>query len=210
MASAAQFTANIANARHSTGPVTTLGKARSASNATKFGFYSKQAVLLTDDDHMEFDALIEAYAIDLQPQTAIEETLFHQIGLAAWNLQRANCLEANLALTEGADPLLSTSKTIDRIHTFRNRTERSLLKLLNEFRQEKSGNPSPKPNLQNEPKIRAPLPSAPASYTRVSRPPYIRPEPKVGRNEPCPCKSGRKYKQCCLQNEPNSSDAPVQ
>ena len=26
---------------------------------------------------------------------------------------------------------------------------------------------------------------------------YIRPEPKVGRNEPCPCGSGKKYKKCC-------------
>jgi hypothetical protein len=26
--------------------------------------------------------------------------------------------------------------------------------------------------------------------------PYVRPEPKVGRNEPCPCGSGRKYKHC--------------
>ncbi len=26
----------------------------------------------------------------------------------------------------------------------------------------------------------------------------IRPEPKVGRNDPCPCGSGKKYKQCCL------------
>jgi uncharacterized protein len=26
---------------------------------------------------------------------------------------------------------------------------------------------------------------------------YVRPEPKVGRNEPCPCGSGRKYKKCC-------------
>jgi uncharacterized protein len=25
----------------------------------------------------------------------------------------------------------------------------------------------------------------------------IRPEPKVGRNEPCPCGSGKKYKKCC-------------
>jgi hypothetical protein len=25
---------------------------------------------------------------------------------------------------------------------------------------------------------------------------------KVGRNEPCPCRSGRKYKQCCLINAP--------
>ena len=26
---------------------------------------------------------------------------------------------------------------------------------------------------------------------------YVRPEPKVGRNEPCPCGSGKKYKKCC-------------
>ncbi len=26
---------------------------------------------------------------------------------------------------------------------------------------------------------------------------YIRPTPKVGRNEPCPCGSGKKHKKCC-------------
>jgi len=26
-------------------------------------------------------------------------------------------------------------------------------------------------------------------------------EPKVGRNEPCPCGSGRKYKKCCYKEE---------
>ena len=26
---------------------------------------------------------------------------------------------------------------------------------------------------------------------------YRRSEPKVGRNEPCPCGSGKKYKLCC-------------
>lgn len=31
--------------------------------------------------------------------------------------------------------------------------------------------------------------------------PYIRPEPKVGRNDPCPCGSGKKYKKCCLAKE---------
>lgn len=31
--------------------------------------------------------------------------------------------------------------------------------------------------------------------------PYRREEPKTGRNEPCPCGSGRKFKQCCL-NKP--------
>lgn len=30
---------------------------------------------------------------------------------------------------------------------------------------------------------------------------YRRPEPKVGRNEPCPCGSGKKYKKCCALKE---------
>lgn len=28
--------------------------------------------------------------------------------------------------------------------------------------------------------------------------PFVRKEPKVGRNEPCPCGSGKKFKKCCL------------
>jgi preprotein translocase subunit SecA len=28
------------------------------------------------------------------------------------------------------------------------------------------------------------------------RTPFVREEPKLGRNEPCPCGSGKKYKQC--------------
>jgi preprotein translocase subunit SecA len=27
--------------------------------------------------------------------------------------------------------------------------------------------------------------------------PEVRSEPKIGRNEPCPCGSGKKYKKCC-------------
>lgn len=26
---------------------------------------------------------------------------------------------------------------------------------------------------------------------------YHEPKPKIGRNEPCPCGSGKKYKKCC-------------
>jgi len=29
--------------------------------------------------------------------------------------------------------------------------------------------------------------------------PDVRPAAKVGRNDPCPCGSGRKYKQCCMR-----------
>ena len=30
-----------------------------------------------------------------------------------------------------------------------------------------------------------------------SNEPYRREEPKIGRNDPCPCGSGKKYKKCC-------------
>ncbi len=30
---------------------------------------------------------------------------------------------------------------------------------------------------------------------------YYRPTPKIGRNEPCPCGSGKKYKKCCGSNK---------
>jgi len=31
----------------------------------------------------------------------------------------------------------------------------------------------------------------------VRQQPYVREEPKVGRNDPCPCGSGKKHKKCC-------------
>ncbi|OXJ22571.1 YecA family protein [Burkholderia sp. HI2714] len=34
------------------------------------------------------------------------------------------------------------------------------------------------------------------------RVPMRREEPKIGRNEPCPCGSGRKYKHCCMVTSP--------
>ncbi|MGQ0525498.1 MAG: SEC-C metal-binding domain-containing protein [Betaproteobacteria bacterium] len=31
--------------------------------------------------------------------------------------------------------------------------------------------------------------------------PHFRKTPKIGRNDPCPCGSGKKYKKCCLRAE---------
>jgi hypothetical protein len=42
------------------------------------------------------------------------------------------------------------------------------------------------------PAAKPPRPSAP--------PPVLATAPKVGRNEPCPCGSGKKYKKCCASN----------
>jgi uncharacterized protein YchJ len=30
---------------------------------------------------------------------------------------------------------------------------------------------------------------------------YVRETPKIGRNDPCPCGSGKKYKKCCGLNQ---------
>jgi len=44
--------------------------------------------------------------------------------------------------------------------------------------------------------------NAPPRYTMhknaQQEEPYRRPDPKTGRNQPCPCGSGKKYKRCCL------------
>ena len=36
-----------------------------------------------------------------------------------------------------------------------------------------------------------------APRTSNSNTPIVNNEPKVGRNDPCPCGSGKKYKNCC-------------
>ena len=45
-------------------------------------------------------------------------------------------------------------------------------------------------------------PQRPAALPPVPRPATVkREEPKVGRNDPCPCGSGKKYKKCHGVNE---------
>ena len=51
--------------------------------------------------------------------------------------------------------------------------------------------PSPKPYLADPGRQVPPPPAAPSST------PQTRSQPKTGRNEPCPCGSGKKYKKCC-------------
>ena len=48
------------------------------------------------------------------------------------------------------------------------------------------------------PKAQVPVPPTPPPAPTEYLPPkpFIR-EPKIGRNDPCPCGSGKKYKKCC-------------
>jgi hypothetical protein len=54
-----------------------------------------------------------------------------------------------------------------------------------------------RPKKSPTPETLAPLlPPSPPPAESIAPQPFIR-EPKVGRNDPCPCGSGRKYKKCC-------------
>ena len=202
MSSAAQIEANHANAQLSTGPVTLPGKQASSQNAIKHGLYSKHAVLLNEQEHNQFQSLRNSYVYQFNPAGIVEVNLLDQLVLAAWNTDRTNRLEAGLATAEGIDPLLSEThaKTLNRMIAYRVRAERTFHKCLKELRtltdlrlkpvQTKQLVIVPK-GMRNEPKLVNPTPT------------HDEPGLKIGRNELCPSKSGRKYKQCCLRNEAN-------
>ena len=54
--------------------------------------------------------------------------------------------------------------------------------------------PPPPPPQPDQAGSGEPLRALPAAAESVA--PYVREQPKVGRNDPCPCGSGKKYKQC--------------
>ena len=56
--------------------------------------------------------------------------------------------------------------------------------------------PEPAPQLQDVEFIHGEV-EAPAADAKKKKPQPIRAQPSVGRNEPCPCGSGKKYKKCC-------------
>jgi hypothetical protein len=46
------------------------------------------------------------------------------------------------------------------------------------------------------PVLPSPPPAPDSDSDDVAAQPFVR-EPKIGRNDPCPCGSGKKYKKCC-------------
>ena len=88
MSTPAQIEANQANARHSTGPRTPEGKAASATNATRHGFFSRHAVLLNEEEHRQFESLRNSYVYTFSPANIVEVALLDQLVLAAWGQHR--------------------------------------------------------------------------------------------------------------------------
>ena len=177
MSTPAQIEATPANAQSSTGPRTPEGKAASTPNATKHGFYGNHAVLLNDEERTQFESLRNSYVYALNPTNIVEVALLDLLVLAAWNIERTNRLEAELANSEGMDPLLSetNAKTLDRIWAYRASAERTFHKCHKE---------SPTPQSAHSAPVQTGAASNSAERTQIrhSLPPNLR-QPH-GQNRP--------------------------
>ena len=79
MASPAQIEANRANAKRSTGPRTAAGKARSASNSFRHGFFSLQNFENFTIDNNHALAVVDNLLLEYAPVTPTENILVHEL-----------------------------------------------------------------------------------------------------------------------------------
>jgi hypothetical protein len=134
MASAAQISANQSNAQHSTGPRTLEGKQQVSKNAVRHGLTARHPVV-RDDEREAFAALRDGLTAELDPQGAVEEVVFQQILLAAWNLQRFSRLEAEAStgtLEDFTNP--ATLAVLDRLSRYQTRAQRDWSRGIAELR----------------------------------------------------------------------------
>jgi hypothetical protein len=129
MSSAAQISANQANAQRSTGPATEAGKARSSRNSTRLGLFSASSFVHEDEKDL-YNQFCESYYSDLAPTSCLEETLAREVIQAAWRLRRCTELEATVPGDADIEELDRLQHSIDRARGTAQRTfQRSLTEL---------------------------------------------------------------------------------
>ena len=135
--SAARLAANAANARLSTGPRTSEGKARSAQNARKHGLTAKDLVI-GPEDRDEFNEMLAGFQADVAPQGALQQALFDELVASAWNLRRVRRMETELCAGPATyldllnDDEIQTR--LDRLARHKSRQERTFHRSLKELK----------------------------------------------------------------------------
>jgi hypothetical protein len=103
-----QFKANRENARKSTGPITTEGKARSSGNAVKHGLLAKTIITNANAfgwDEVELEEFVATLRDDIQPHGAIEEMYFAEMVTTSVRLLMVLKFEAKAARRQAANDL---------------------------------------------------------------------------------------------------------
>jgi hypothetical protein len=194
MATLAQINANRENAKLSTGPRTEAGKAASSRNRLTLGLYTREDYVKPEERDL-YKEFCDTMLRELAPVTVLEQSLASEITGASWRLRRCAAADAELADYAETDPLLddTKTKTIRSIERARAAAHSVLHRSINQLRKLQADRPAaPQPEPQPEP---APAPEPAPTPVPASN-------CKPGRNAPCPCNSGRKYKQCCLRRGP--------
>jgi len=99
LASKKQIAANRKNAKRSTGPRTSAGKAKSAMNSTRHGFLG-QLPLIPGEDPQEFSNFAEGIRAVLKPEGAVEEYYFDRWTKDVWLLNRLDNVPSALLVKE--------------------------------------------------------------------------------------------------------------
>lgn len=139
-----QQMANRRNAKQSTGPRTTRGKAASARNATRHGILSELDVLETESQ-AAWSAHLDAVISDLQPAGHLETVLAERVALHLWRLARIARFEvAEIGLSisflpEDGPPLMPRGASGFSIMRYETHIERALCRALQEIRHLQAG-----------------------------------------------------------------------
>jgi hypothetical protein len=218
MATESQILANRENAQLSSGPNTESGKAASSLNALTLGLYTRADYVRPEERDL-YKEFCETMYSELNPEGLLEDSLAAEITGATWRLRRCSGAEADLGeFDESTD---KTRRSIERArahaHSILHRSINQLKRLQKETarnqvaaaRDQKHAKQAegqafdellasicntPGPDLGSICKTAEPTedkaPSAEAASVQIPR------------NAPCPCQSGKKYKNCCAQTGP--------
>ena len=137
MATTAQILANRENAKSSTGPTSTAGKAVSSQNHKTHGFCAVDPVLPTENRD-EFNALVAQYKIEHQATSTQREFLCFTMAGAQWKLNRLASIEVamfnKLESPEKAFTDPETAAAFARLERYRASLERTYHRCARELR----------------------------------------------------------------------------
>jgi hypothetical protein len=117
MSTPAQISANQANSKSSTGPVTEGGKQTVAGNAVKHGLAGSSAHAVLPGEESAFAQHLDGFVKTYRPANAPEEALVRTLAENYWRLTRAHRLENALfeqvllaEESQGLDPVTAQAK----------------------------------------------------------------------------------------------------
>ena len=218
------------NGAKSKGPVTPEGRAKSAQNNNRYGLTIRGLKLHTETDEA-VKLVLDEYEVQHQPEGPIEHEMVEMLASYQFLLIRAMAMQTGYLEVAIARHEKDIDAEFDEIsangfmaEVFRRmakdddsyrlllrhtadlrRAYNQKLKELQALQTRRKNETQPLQVKPEPPKLELQVEPEPAAPRPATCPAYI---PQVGRNTPCPCGSGLKYKRCCI-GKPQRSPVPI-